>query len=209
MVFLVLISLLAIFWLVQFLYFKWNLQKIKIQNLNNFPFLIEIFYPIIKIGISSDEARFKILTEYGTKFPDMMKLWFGPNLVVFVNRPDRIQKVLLAPQCLEKLNFIYKLMERDHGLTAASTKNKWKEHRKLLNFSFSMKVLDSFLPTFGKYAGILCDQLMNEANGEEFNFFEYAKRSSFDVLCATTLGTDIRGFLPSDEYEKIFNAYEV
>lgn len=209
MTFQVVILMSAVFWLVKFLITKWKLQQIKIPNVNNFPFLVEIFYPIIKIGISSDEARFKILTEYGTKFPDMMKLWFGPNLVVFVNHPDRIQKVLMAPQCLEKLNFIYKLMERDHGLTAASTKNKWKEHRKLLNFSFSLKVLENFLPTFSKYGCILCDQLMREANGREFDFFEYAKRSSFDVLCATTLGTDIRGSLNSEDYEKIFNAYEM
>lgn len=137
-----------------------------------------------------------------------MKLWLGPKLVVFVNNPDLIQKVLFSQKCLEKWNLFYGLMERDHGLIAASVKQKWKEHRKFFNFSFSRKILDSFLPTFADFSELLCRNLEKEIGGSEFDFISHAKKTSFDILCAFLLGTNMNDCKKKAFYEKIFIANE-
>lgn len=196
--------------LVKFLGHQRKLHRIKIPIPNTFPFIIEIFYPVLKLGIASAEERFSIIASYCFKFPDMMKLWLGPKMVIFVNNPDRIQKVLMSQKCLEKWNFFYNLMERDHGLISASVKGKWKEHRKFFNFSFNLKILESFMPTFVDYSEVLCENLAKEIGSEnEFDFLVYAKKASFDILCATSLGTNVKDLKNEKIYEKIFDAFEM
>lgn len=104
--------------------------------------------------------------------------------------------------------FLYCLIKRSHGLIAASTKNKWKQHRKFFNSSFILKALASFLPKFSECSANLCDDLMVETKNNEFDFFAYAKKCSFDMLCATTLGTSTTDRYNEPFYEKIFNAFE-
>lgn len=99
-------------------------------------------------------------------------------------------------------------MDRDHGLIAGSLNQKWKEHRKFFNFSFNLKILESFLPTFAEYSGVWCDNLKKEVGRVEFDFFVYAKKFSFDVLCATSLGTDMVAYKLNPLYESIFSAFE-
>lgn len=184
----------------------------KFHNLNipspdEFPLAIEIFYPTWKLAMMSAEGRFETFAKYCYKFTDMMKLMFGPKITIFVNNADRIQKVLMSQKCLEKWNLFYGLMDRDTGLISASAKKKWKEHRKFFNFSFTLKILESFTTIFIEHTKNLCEKLEKEAeNGKEFDFSVQAKRISFDILCATSLGTDD---LKNDEtYERIFEAYE-
>lgn len=186
----------------------WILHRIKIRYPNDFSIFIEVFYPIVKLGVSSAEDRFKILSEYCWRFPGVLKFWVGPKLVIFVNNPELIQKVLFSPKCLEKWNLFYSLMERDHGLISASVKQKWREHRKFFNFSFNRKTLDSFLPTFCEFSELLCRNLEKEIDGSEFDFVSHAKKTSFDILCATLLGTDMNDYRTKPFYEKIFTAYE-
>lgn len=192
----------------KFLRKRWILYKLPIPAPNVYPFLIEVIYPLIILGIASAEERFAMLAEYCWKFPDMLKLWLGPKLVIFINGPDRMQSVLMSQKCLEKWNLFYSLMGRDHGLISASLTRKWKDHRKFFNFSFNLKILESFLPTFNEYSKIYCEHLNKEVNGEEFDFFVYAKKLSFDILCATSLGTDMNDYKSNPLYEKVFIAYE-
>lgn len=203
-IFVVLVSLVTF----KFLKDRYKLCTMRIPFPNDFPFFVEIFYPIIKLGLASAEDRFSLIADYCTRFPDMVKIWLGPKLVIFVNHPDRVQKILLSQKCLEKWNFFYGLMERDAGLISASLKQKWRDHRKFFNFSFNMKILESFLPTFIDYSEILCNKLELEVEGREFDFFTYAKKISFDILCATSLGTNMKDYKNKPLYEKVFDAYE-
>ena len=59
--------------------------------------------------------------------PEILKVWFGPKMLLIIQKPELIQKVLMASSCLEKWNFFYGLMERDYGLIAA--KCKYHLHR--------------------------------------------------------------------------------
>ena len=197
------------YFFVKFLKSKLVLHRLNIPYPKAYPFLIEIFYPLFKLGLSSDEERFKLIAEYSFKFPDVMKVWLGPKMLIFVNSPERIQKVLLSQKCLEKWHMFYRLFERNSGLIAGSTKANWKEHRKFFNFSFNIKIIESFFPIFSKYSESLCSELKKEVGKvEEFDMFKYASRNSFDILCATTLGSNIKEFRSQEDYEKIFDAYE-
>lgn len=178
------------------------LYKLNIPVLNKFPFVIELFYPIIHLGLASAEERFNVIGEYCKAFPDLLKIWFGHKMVILVSNPDRIQKILFSPKCLEKWNLFYALMERDHGLISASPKRKWKEHRKFFNFSFSLKIIESFLPTFRECSETLCSTLEKEVGKGEFDFLAYAKNVSFDILCATSLGTNTK------QFQNVLCAYE-
>ena len=187
----------------------WMLHKLNIPVPNEFPLLIEILYPTWKLGMMSAQGRFETIAGYCYKFPDMMKVWIGPKITIFVNNPDRIQKVLMSQKCLEKWNLFYGLMERDAGLISASARRKWKEHRKFFNFSFSLKILESFTQVFIEHSKALCQNLEIEAEkGKEFDFSVFSKRISFDVLCATSLGTNTNDLKNDKIYEKIFEAYE-
>lgn len=182
--------------------------KLDIPNPDRFPFIVELFYPILTLAFSSAAERFRRINEYSGKYPDMVKIWLGMKLVIFVNHPDRIKKVMMSSKCLEKMNIIYRLMERDSGLISASTRNKWKEHRKFFNFSFNLNIVESFLPSFVECSESLVDNLSKEAEMEEFDFFVHAKKVSFDMLCGTTLGLNIKEYRKQPIYEKIFEAYE-
>jgi Cytochrome P450 len=187
---------------------KWILFKLKIPDPDRYLLIIEMVYPIVKLAFSLPEERFKVLAGYCKNYPDMMKLWLGPKMIIFVNHPDRIHKVLMSTKCLEKMNLFYGLMERHDGLISASPRRKWKEHRKFFNFSYSLRILESFLPTFITCSDSLVEKICNETEGKEFDFFAHAKKVSFDILCATSLGTNIEEYRKQPIYEKIFDAYE-
>lgn len=194
------IALVAFLGVVFFKYSKmFVLLNLKIPNWETYPFPVYLLYPLVKLAKSSPEERFQIMGDLSKTYPDLLKVWLGPKLLVWVNSPERIQKVILSPKCQEKWVFLYHLMERPHGLIAASTKNKWKQHRKFFNSSFSQKALESFLPKFSECSANLCDDLMVETKNNEFDFFIYAEKCAFDILCATTLGTS-----PTDRYNEPF-----
>ena len=205
------IFLITFAWLILEIFRRfWKLHKLNIPVRNEYPLIIEIFYPMMKLAIMSAQERFELLTEYSFKYPDIIKGWFWPGIVIVVNSPDKVQKVLMSQKCLEKWSLFYDLMGREFGLIAASTKRKWKEHRKFFNFSFSSKILESFTQVFIDQSKVLCKNLENEAeSGKEFDFSVYAKRSSFDVLCATSLGMSIDDLKNDKNYENIFEAHEM
>jgi cytochrome P450 len=182
--------------------------KLNIPKREKYPFIIELLYPIVMAAVSSPERRFEEINNYCESFPDLVKVWFGPKIGIVVNDPDRMKKVLMSPKCIEKLNFVYELMERNYGLISASSKKKWKSHRKFFNFSFSLSILEGFLPIYKECSDTLVENLLENSAGENINFFEYAKRASFDILCATSLGTNIKEYRKQPIYEKVFEAFE-
>ena len=208
-IFLTLLALLPLaYFFVKFFKDKLVLHRLNIPYPKAYPFLIEIFYPLFKLGLADDEERFKLIAEFCLKFPDLLKIWVGPKMLIFVNSPERIQKVLLSQKCLEKWNLFYRLIGRDSGLIAGSTKANWKEHRKFFNFSFNIKIIESFFPIFSKYSESLCSELKQEIGKGEFDMLKHAKQSSFEILCATTLGSNMKDLKNADEFVKIFDAFE-
>ena len=115
-----------------------------------------------------------------------------------------IQKVLLSPVCLEK-PFFYKFLRLDSGLISAKCKFKsfwcwievkyflfliscaddtWKIHRRSLNYSFNLKILQTFIPTFIENSQKLVEDLsVNIGKAKEFNMLDYTTKSALNMIC--------------------------
>jgi cytochrome P450 len=186
------------------LYFL-KLKSFQLKIPNAFPSFFGLFYTVWKLGITSPEKRFEIITNLCFDFPDMFKVWLGPKLIVFINNPEKIQKVLMSKKCLEKWTFFYSLLERDYGLIAARNERKWKKHRKFFNFSFGYQIVESFTSLFVDHSEILCESLEKEVGNQiEFDFLEYSKKAAFGILCATNLGTNMK----KSDNAKYYKAFE-
>lgn len=89
-----------------------------------------------------------------------------------------------------------------------STDSTWKVHRKFFNYSFNPKILQSFVPTFVEHSQLLVERLSNNIDNE-FDLLPFCKKISFDILCSTSLGTDMTDYNQNAIYDKVFEAFEV
>lgn len=188
----------------------WKLHQLKIPDhrLTQYPFCIDVVWTMIKLGITSPEERFLIMADICFQHPDIMKMWLGPKLVVFVNHPQRIQKVLLSQKCADKWEMFYSFMDRETGLISARTSLKWKEHRKFFNYCFSLPSIESFVPLFAQCGDDLCETLEKVEPMIEFDFLPLAKKLSFNMVCATTLDMKAKDVLTDSNFENIFDSFE-
>ncbi|CAO1300403.1 unnamed protein product [Diamesa hyperborea] len=190
------VILYVIYWIIQ----NWKLIKLDIREPIEYPMGIRQTFSVYKL------KRFKFITEHCLMYPEILKVWFGPKMLLLIHKPELIQKVLMSSSCLEKWNFFYGLMERDYGLIAAKFIT-WRDHRKFFNYSFNLKVLRSFIPTFLEHSDWMCKDLVEET--QDFDFLPYCKKISFDILCSTSLGTDMKDFSQQPLYSKILEAFEI
>lgn len=60
----------------------------------------------------------------------------------------------------------------------------WKIHRKSLNYSFNLKILQSFIPIFVENTKSIIDQMMIHAyKNEEFNLLSYTTKCAVSMIC--------------------------
>ncbi|CAO1411007.1 unnamed protein product [Diamesa serratosioi] len=152
-----------------------------------------------------DEGRLKMLHALCLEHKRLVKLWLGPAIMwILVNDTKCIQKILLSPNCLEK-PFFYKFLRLDNGLISAKY-DVWKIHRKSLNYSFNLKILQTFIPIFIENSQKLIDDLMvNVAKKKEFDMLSYTTKCALNMICGTSFGLDIKNTLLNDN---VFHALE-
>ncbi len=121
------------------------------------------------------------------KYDHLIKLWLGPAILwILVNDPKTIQKVLLSPVCLEK-PFFYKFLRLDSGLISARY-DVWKIHRRSLNYSFNLKILQTFIPIFIENAQKLVNDLAtNVSKRKEFDMLAYTSSTALNMICCKKL----------------------
>lgn len=85
----------------------------------------------------------------------------------------------------------------------------WKAHRKFFNNCFNLKIIQSFIPTFIEMSDDMNSGLTKHLNDKEFDFLPFCKKISFDMLCSTSLGMDMKIFRKTSLYEKVFQAYDM
>lgn len=184
-------------------------NQINIRRTGDHSFLVEIFYPTIKIGLLSAQARFEFLAEEYSRFPDLVKFWFGTKIAIAVLAPNRIQKVLKSNKCAEKADDFYKHMNRDKGLIAGKFTERLRVHRRIFNRSFNSKSLEEYATRLVELADSFCIHLSSKIGVESFDLFKITKKFSFDVFCATALGMDIVKFRNCRLYQKTMDAFDV
>lgn len=155
-----------------------------------------------KFAFRSYEDYLQVLKE----IPDensLTKFFLGPFLAVMINSPENLQTVLNSP-CSQKkpgiyfFNFyyysdiinkyflkmvaaFYNIWDATSGLVLAHS-SLWKYHRKVLNGSFTLNVLQRLLPMFQEKS-IKSIQLLNKhVNKGQFDVYENIAAFSLETL---------------------------
>nr|XP_049705018.1 cytochrome P450 4C1-like [Helicoverpa armigera] len=138
---------------------------------------------------------------------DVIQFRLGTHSVIVITDPDDCLTV--ANNCLDKPYF-YGFADNVYGKGLITTNVKmWKIHRKLLNPSFNMQMLQPLVGTFCKHAKLLVPALAAQAGKGPFDVQPYLISNVMKTAYRATFGTNIRENsetlkMYSDATEKIF-----
>lgn len=120
----------------------------------------------------------------------LARIWLSifPFIVVF--EPEHLQIILGSQKHTEK-SFFYKLLHNflGDGLITSSGK-KWHNHRKLIQPSFHLNILEKFIGTFAASAQCLHKKLKEN---EAVNITSLINECVLDILNESILGVPING----------------
>ncbi|GAB6023574.1 Cytochrome P450 4V2 [Chamberlinius hualienensis] len=118
-----------------------------------------------------------------------------------------IPKALLTnPKNLTKLNIIKALQKAfGHGLVTSDV-SIWHKHRKLINPTFSIGMLNEFCETMNKQANVFVELIKNRSqkcNYQPFDICPFVSRCALDIITETIMGEDVNAQLNEDsQYPK-------
>lgn len=148
--------------------------------------------PLIGVSYKFLVADFKkmceILVTMSNGYPSIMKIWLGPELVVFAATPESLQIVLNSQKCLDK-SPLYDVLILTKGLLVGSGQ-LWKAHRKILNPAFRISILQRLIPTFDSKSKIFVKNLEQELGKKEFDVYGYISACSLETLLKGTMDVD-------------------
>jgi cytochrome P450 family 4 len=130
---------------------------------------------------------FKTVITKGKDFNDVIKLWIGPKLLVFLVDPRDIELILSSQVYLDK-SPEYRFFEPwlGNGLLISSG-HKWRAHRKLIAPTFHLNVLKSFIDLFNDNSRYCCEK-MKKLNGKTFDCHDYMSECTVEILLETAMG---------------------
>ncbi|CAO1429914.1 unnamed protein product [Diamesa serratosioi] len=171
---------------------RWYLKKLQVILNLNIP-TVQEYLPIIGhghklIGLSAEEL-FTLLSRFSVNFPILSKAWVFNVLVVFVNDPTLIQKVLTSDVCLERPEFISKFMSLDNGLFHIRNE-RWKHDRTFFNSSFNTQMVKTFIPTFIQATNRMMIKI-EAFNNKPFDVLKIAELCAIEMITATSFGLNI------------------
>lgn len=148
--------------------------------------------PLIGMGhkfINADYKQiFRLLVDVTKGYDTIMKIWIGPELVIFAHTPESLQIVLNSQKCLDK-SPLYDVLIVKAGLLVSSG-NVWRNHRKILSSAFSIGVLKSLVPTFDAKARAYVKNLEAEVGKRPFDVYGYTSACSLETLLKGTMSMD-------------------
>ena len=148
-------------------------------------------WPIIGIALKflgkDPKDILKVLIDLPKDYESPCKAWLGPMCFVIVGKPEDMQLVLNSQHCIDK-SMIYQFFGARKGLIVSGG-NLWKTHRKLLNPTFFVKVLNTFIPTFNEKSKKMIDVWdRNHVGKKEFDAFYSVSLFILETLLSTTIG---------------------
>ncbi|XP_059621809.1 uncharacterized protein LOC132265248 [Phlebotomus argentipes] len=143
------------------------------------------------LGISN-EGLLKLVQFLTTSFPTPVRWWVGTTMYVIAKKPDDLQVILNSPNCLSRAD-VYEFLRSFGGDGLVSLEEpQWKVHRKLLNPTFSLKILQTYMPIFNKEVKVLVSRLQELCNKPNpTDIYNYMDALTLDVVCQTTMGTEM------------------
>ncbi|XP_055590892.1 probable cytochrome P450 313a4 [Uranotaenia lowii] len=187
-------------------YFRWTRRKMfaSVREMHGPINLPLIGYSYLFFGKSTPVSIGRVLYKLMHQYPTPTKGWFGPYLVVMLDKPEHCKTVLNSSVCLNKAPHY-----RFFGLHAllASEGTLWSSRRKRLNLSFSRKTLNGFFGIFNRKARQFIDDAMKLADGVERNMSSEFAKWTLDNITATFLELEIDDYVDKAEYLKKVELY--
>lgn len=168
----------------------------KIPGPSGFPF----FGEALSVLGNDHSKAFKSLTGLAKDYDTPSRIWYGPYCAIIIDNPRDLQIILNSQKCLDKAE-VYKFIGLRKGLLVSGG-NVWKSHRKLLDPSFNVSVLQSLLPIFNAKGKILIRQLNKRAGTKEFDCYTQISACTLETLLLTMFGIerDVQSNADDDKY---------
>lgn len=147
---------------------------------------------------------FEAIITFSSGYESPATIWIGPELVIFADTPEILKIVLNSPKCLDKTPF-YEAFSLKNGLLLSGG-DVWKLHRKILNPSFSLNVLQRLVPLFDQKSKILVRNIAVEVGKKPFDIFYYLSACSLETLLNGTMNLDRNMQSDACQNEYIHNA---
>lgn len=148
--------------------------------------------PFIGLGYKFFNVNYKemfgILSNLTQGYSSPAATWLGPELVVTVDTPEALKIVLNSDKCLNK-SPLYDALLLTKGLVLSGGE-MWKRHRKILNPTFSIGILQKMVPTFYEKSNILVDNMKTKIDEEQFNVYDYISPCSLESLLKVSMDYD-------------------
>ncbi|CAH0560444.1 unnamed protein product [Brassicogethes aeneus] len=147
-------------------------------------------YPLIGNAlelVGKAPAIFKSVYKKSFEYGDVIKLWVGPKLLVFLMDPSDAEIILNSHVHIDK-SPEYRFFKPwlGNGLLI-STGEKWRAHRKLIAPTFHLNVLKSFIDLFNANSRDTVQKLKKEL-GKEFDCHDYMSEATVEILLETAMG---------------------
>ncbi|XP_055308673.1 cytochrome P450 4c3-like [Sitodiplosis mosellana] len=190
MVVLILTTFLIVVALVRHLMYLYRMESYVKHLKSTHPLLPIVGTAYGMIGKSATDA-YKEILRFAKSNDTPVKTYIGSTLALTVDKPEDIKIILSSPICFDK-PFVFDFLPYRAGIFTTTLSAVWKPIRKHLNPTFSLNVLQSFMPIFNKKSTVLLEKMDTEVGKEEFNVFPYIQWSILDAICETTMGFDLK-----------------
>ncbi|GLH07853.1 Probable cytochrome P450 4d14 [Gryllus bimaculatus] len=118
-------------------------------------------------------------------------MWLGSNLFAVVADAKYVEHFLSSNTNISK-NMAYKFLEHWLGTgLLTSTGSKWKHRRRIITPTFHFKILEDFMDVFNSRSNILVQKLKKEADGREFDIYNYITLCALDIIYETAMGVQM------------------
>ncbi|OXU24891.1 hypothetical protein TSAR_004660 [Trichomalopsis sarcophagae] len=137
--------------------------------------------------IGSSDTIFRNVYKRSFEFDQVIKLWVGPKLVIFLIDPRDVEVILSSHVYIDK-SPEYRFFQPwlGNGLLI-STGQKWRAHRKLIAPTFHLNVLKSFIDLFNANSRAVV-QKMRKEDDREFDIHDYMSETTVEILLETAMG---------------------
>uniref|UniRef100_A0A182N9Y9 Uncharacterized protein n=1 Tax=Anopheles dirus TaxID=7168 RepID=A0A182N9Y9_9DIPT len=137
--------------------------------------------------VGSSHSVFRTIIEKGKDYNEVIKIWIGPKLIVFLVDPRDVELLLSSHVYIDK-SPEYRFFKPwlGNGLLI-STGHKWRQHRKLIAPTFHLNVLKSFIDLFNENSRLVVDK-MHKENGNAFDCHDYMSECTVEILLETAMG---------------------
>ncbi|KAG5322825.1 C4G15 protein, partial [Pseudoatta argentina] len=137
--------------------------------------------------LGTSDTIFRTLYRKSFEYDQIIKIWLGPKLLVFLMDPRDVEIILSSHVYIDKSSE-YRFFQPwlGNGLLI-STGSKWRAHRKLIAPTFHLNILKSFIDLFNANSRTVVERMRKEGD-KEFDCHDYMSECTVEILLETAMG---------------------